>query len=228
MRMLERKKLTSGTGAAIGLALFIFGLPGHIEDAFTWRTWIVSLNISQVIGLIGVLSSILYAASDWWRPRLFKQDESEEYNSRRSEEVSIPHAAGETTSEDIRPDAADLAHTAEYTIKDRIYTRVNPEQMTDAFKDLTDVHARNLVRPYIGRWLFLDEKINNVWANERINSVTVFTKKHDISIFLGFKEEWRTSVITLQKETRIVAAGRITDIDHWHIRLEDCELYHYE
>lgn len=100
--------------------------------------------------------------------------------------------------------------------------------MTEEFEDKTDIQARESVSRYIGRWLFVDEEITDVRATTFGDSVTVFAREDDPHIHLRFEREWKIGLTQLQKGTRIVAAGRIADVERWYIRLEDCEIYYHE
>ncbi len=60
-------------GGGFGLLLFIFGVPGHIDDTVTWLKWSKASGASIALLLTSVgllLSGPLLWTSGWWYPRL--------------------------------------------------------------------------------------------------------------------------------------------------------------
>ena len=64
-------------GSIIALLLFFYGLPGHIEDAITWREWMRvikpddAVTVWQYMALGGTIPALLIATSEWWYTWLF-------------------------------------------------------------------------------------------------------------------------------------------------------------
>ena len=64
-------------GSVIALLLFFYGLPGHIEDAITWREWmrVISpddtITVWQYLALGCTIPALLVATWEWWYPKLF-------------------------------------------------------------------------------------------------------------------------------------------------------------
>ena len=112
-------------------------------------------------------------------------------------------------------------------IKDRIYTRATIERMTAEFEGKTNFQAQESISRYVGRWLFVDDTLDDVMSPTG-DSISVWVRDDDPYIVMSFNIEWQASLAVLEKGTRIVAAGQISEIGGYRIRLENCELYYYE
>ena len=60
----------------VGILLFIYGLPGHIDDAIQWQDWLRVINpdtditIWQYFALASIVPALALGASEWWWPRM--------------------------------------------------------------------------------------------------------------------------------------------------------------
>ena len=48
----------------------VWGVPGRIDDSTIWRTWLDSVNPSDLIYPAGLVFGISLVASEWWWPRI--------------------------------------------------------------------------------------------------------------------------------------------------------------
>lgn len=65
-------------GAFIGFPLFIFSIPGLVDDATTWGKWISNLpdSVQWVMVIVGfgmIVSGPTIALTEWWLPRTEKR-----------------------------------------------------------------------------------------------------------------------------------------------------------
>ena len=62
----------SSLGGIVPTAIFLFGLPEHIEDVEIWRRWFSKMSLSQTVVLFLVAGSagpLMVISSSFWWPR---------------------------------------------------------------------------------------------------------------------------------------------------------------
>ena len=86
----------------------------------------------------------------------------------------------------------------------------------------------NIIRPYIGKWLKVHNKIRDVseFKDEISIAVNISIKEsYSRSIFLRFnKKRWKAELETMKEGDRLIAEGKIREVEKYNIWLEDCEV----
>ena len=222
--MSKLRRTVGSAGLIVGPILFVFGLPGHIDDAMWWHTWITSLNLSQTLGIVALVVSLMYVSYTWWASlyvRFVRKDDGEGEQKHSDTSVVVTHV-----SSDLEPSPAVEAF-GEYAILDRIYTRTAPEQMQEEYRGKMTIQAEQAVKPYIGKWLFIDSRIDNMTIMDD-GRISMRLPGDPATVFLSFDTRWRRTLEVLERDTRIVAAGRIDDVNSLWVNVGSCELYHYQ
>ena len=75
MAWLRRASIVPQIIGWVEIALFIIGIPGHIDDGTTWARWVALVVEPPVFGLAicFVISGPLLWTSGWWFPRLVER-----------------------------------------------------------------------------------------------------------------------------------------------------------
>ena len=107
----------------------------------------------------------------------------------------------------------------------RIFVKKTGSELVEKIKDMTDVAAEPIVDSYIGLWMDVNGRINNVARG--IGTVTVYIDGGDVGpgFVLSFgKRLWFDKLKILDKGEKISAVGQIEGVSELFISLEKCEL----
>jgi hypothetical protein len=118
----------------------------------------------------------------------------------------------------------------------RDVVRVTPGWLIARFKDHTDVQAQKLVEPYIGKWIRVSGKLNNVMSSsEHFVQVTfqpaktLFERDTEdpddwAMVWMYFPKDQEADLALLPRGAPLTVLGRIDRIDAVNVHLQDCEL----
>ncbi|MCA1703930.1 MAG: OB-fold putative lipoprotein [Actinobacteria bacterium] len=110
----------------------------------------------------------------------------------------------------------------------RHIVNVTPGHLAGFFEAHTDIQARKLVESYLGQWLRVSGPLHNVSTfSYGVAFVSFVHGTYDhLTIQLIFSDqkvvENRLAVVS--RGTEITVLGQIKDVDHYVVRLENCEL----
>lgn len=106
-----------------------------------------------------------------------------------------------------------------------IPTDVTPQTLMGMFEGKTTVSARRLVQPYLGKWMKISGRFQNLGTlGSATYSVRLSTRFDHAYLFYFSKESWEHQLELLQIGQQVALVGKVTKIDEWSIVLEDCEL----
>jgi hypothetical protein len=100
------------------------------------------------------------------------------------------------------------------------------------FKDRTDLQAKPLTAPFIGKWMRLSGPLGNVLSNRPDISQVTFTRKSifdpDYEPFIVYmyfdRERWDGRLEVIPPGTNITVVGRLAEFDRVDVHLKHCEL----
>jgi hypothetical protein len=122
----------------------------------------------------------------------------------------------------------------------RHFLEVTPAFLMNLYSGHTDIQARVLTEPYLGKWIRVSGVLENIkppshpvdvarWlgTNRMIVSLKSAIKEDDTKVGRGifyFNEDWFDRIRVIPIGRRIDLAGQISDIDRTTISIENCEL----
>ena len=107
----------------------------------------------------------------------------------------------------------------------RFFTPRTPAEMVAEQEGKTSIVAQDLGERHKGNWLKVEGAISNVaeWFGDL--KVTLDSTQSQPLVFLDFDPtKWKTRLKTLDEGDRIVAVGKIGDVNDKWVSLENCEL----
>ena len=175
--------------------LFIYGIPGHIDDGLTWMGWIqiASWQLLEylLIFLVGALS--LYAVVpqrvlNWF---MNHRDQAESHQQAESDEP-------------------------------KIYTARTAGEIFSAVENLTGIGTEKFAQPHLGKWIRVQSVVKDIYPVG--NYFLVLIGEGFLTVLLSFAKEKWPSIETMTKGDRLAAEGKIRRIQNTVIDLDCCEI----
>jgi hypothetical protein len=114
----------------------------------------------------------------------------------------------------------------------REFIDASPSYLVGLCEKVMEVQAREIVRPYIGKWMKLECTLKDIWhrgIDERLifpfEDTSVRVAERDVT--LRFKAKWRRKIILLPRGTKMLVVGRISDVSRYGVTLRRCDLLEY-
>ena len=181
--------------------LFIYGIPGHIDDGLTWMGWIqiASWQLLEylLIFLVGALS--LYA--------VVPQRVLNWFMNHRDQAESHQQAESHPQAESDEP---------------KIYTVRTAAEIFSAVENLTGIEIEKFAQPHLGKWIRVQSVVKDIYPGE--NDFHVLIGEGFLTVSLKFAKEKWPSIETMTKGDRLAAEGKITKIRSATISLDCCEM----
>jgi hypothetical protein len=102
---------------------------------------------------------------------------------------------------------------------------VTPEYLITLFRENTEVQARGLVKPFLGRWINVAEPMHDVSPDT--DGITTVTLARGLVIFVHLEFNtaiWGGHIAMLKKGQVLSATGVIDDVNGVFLRLKRCEI----
>ena len=128
------------------------------------------------------------------------------------------------------PSAPDISETQKIQTQPstgRAYSIRTAQEIFESIIDCTSMQSDDIVRPYIGKWLKVNSTVQDVieLRNELSILVNVEMKEGSRTIFLRFnKKQWKARLETAKIGDRLIAEGKMKEIETFTMQLVDCEI----
>jgi hypothetical protein len=118
--------------------------------------------------------------------------------------------------------AAFFAWRKEWIRGGRGFIVVDPKSLVKLFDGRTDVYARTLIRPYVGRWTKITGEIRDIRTGPFVSLVRLLINDTPVDLELS---RWKLGpFVPLPSGTLVTVAGRISSISSISVSLRNCEL----
>jgi len=201
----------------VGLVLFLMAIRGAADSGLGIVQWSGALWIfssSRPVWIAFLLAGLFLLTVDLWAPRLL---------SRREDRTEGPVIASHIP---MMP--------AFKTKRQFLPANITPEYLTDLFDGRTDLQAKHLVEPYIGKWMRVAGLLGNVGIPDEHSTQVTFEKMGIFDgggrfethghLYMHFKPVWEDRLAVLRPKTSIAVLGRLRKLNWVEVHLEDCEL----
>jgi tRNA_anti-like len=134
------------------------------------------------------------------------------------EDVSHPLPASSVS--EAKPKAADSSAA-------RQLVDVTPEHLVGFFDTHTSIQAKELVAPYLGKWMHVSGLLGNVSGFTTFSQVTfAFGTFTSLSVYMYFhdREVVENRLVVLSRGDQVTVLGQIDRVDDTLVMLENCEL----
>jgi len=112
--------------------------------------------------------------------------------------------------------------------KGRAYSIRTAQEIFESITDCTSMHSDTIVRPYIGKWLKVNSVVQDVLEFSDELSILIDVEMKEGSsrtIFMEFnKKRWKARLETAKIGDRLIAEGKIEEIETHTMELVDCEI----
>ena len=126
------------------------------------------------------------------------------------------------------PDISETQKIQAQPSKGRAYSIRTAQEIFESIIDCTSMHSDTIVRPYIGKWLKVNSTIKDVleFSDQLSISVNVEMKEGSSrTIFMRFnKKRWKATFETTKIGDRLIAEGKMEEIDTHTMQLVDCDI----
>lgn len=156
----------------------------------------------------------------------YRQEIKERFKNPPSVTNAITTSIAQTPSPSVSP----LLETKEVqtqSLEERVYTTWTSHQLFESLqrKEFTSLQIDSMVKPHIDKWIKIDEQISNVSEYADSISITILAEGMVRIIRLDFEKiRWKPRLETLQPGDRLLAEGRITNLDQYTMSIDDCEV----
>jgi hypothetical protein len=106
----------------------------------------------------------------------------------------------------------------------RILLQLTPKQLSANFENATTAQGERAVQPYLGKWMEVTGKVNNVTHNSDNSSHISFYDGVNYFVFMFFKSEWYDHLAVLSKDQKISVRGKLLKVERRDVHLQECEL----
>ena len=184
--------------------MFLFGLPGHLDDGRAWMGWLSVLSeewqwYNFLLIFLGTITLGYAVAPEKllsWAVRQF-----------RPVPRAVPPSSGAAEQEE------------------RVFTKRAAIEILDQLKELTSVGIQKHAAPYIGKWIRIQSTIRDIDANGHFYYVHIGKKKFMPVTLLAFsKQRWGAHIETMDRGDRLAAVGKIVKLDYMAMYLDHCEI----
>ena len=108
--------------------------------------------------------------------------------------------------------------------EERVYTARTAGEFFAAVGNMTNLEIDNLIQPHLGKWLRVQNVINNIVPGDGYFVVTLGPKFSQMP-YLRFARSDANSVIeTMKRGDRIAVEGRIVGLNHMMLEMDCCEI----
>jgi hypothetical protein len=115
---------------------------------------------------------------------------------------------------------------------ERIFIDVTPAYLVGLFAGHTDIQAKPLATPFIGKWMKVSGPLGNVLSNRQTISQVTFQKGslfdrgyEFFTVYMYFdRARWDDRLAVLPPGSGITVVGRLREFDGVGVYLENCEL----
>lgn len=107
---------------------------------------------------------------------------------------------------------------------------VEPQQLTDYFRNYLTVQAQALTKPYIGKWMKVSGKLRDVTSMPNGTTLVTLGSADDLQsviplVSLQFSTDpWGDHLAVMQRGDGITALGKIESIQSYTLLLTQCEI----
>lgn len=112
--------------------------------------------------------------------------------------------------------------------------QVEPYDLCRLYKGHTDIQAKKLLEPYIGKWMHIVGSISDMTFQERIPTDEIWItavapikkdEKNAPTIFLRFDhQQWAERILTMKVGHKVKAIGKVESAESWNVSFIGCEL----
>jgi hypothetical protein len=93
------------------------------------------------------------------------------------------------------------------------------------FANLTHMEGKRLVAPYVGRWMEVEGKVDDVRDSTGFVQVAFERVTGQAMTLMYFRgKEWRQRVELLRRGDHLRVQGRINGVEAWGVDLDVCEI----
>jgi hypothetical protein len=112
------------------------------------------------------------------------------------------------------------------TSDERIFVNLTIAQLTQPFRDHTNLQAQRLFAAYKNKWLRLSGSVDEIshFSEKEINVVLAAEQPSPNLAMLYFGSKWREHLDVLTKGARIEVIGRIERASGNSVGLDECEI----
>ena len=178
--------------------MFLFGLPGHLDDGQVWVGWISMKDGWQ-----------------WWNYGLVT------LSACMLAYAVLPQRVLAWAGSYIRPSRLSHQSTRD---EERIFTERTAGELLEGVRDLTSLQRDKFTEPHIGKWIRIQNVIVDISASGGFLYVTIGPKFSPNVVLCFSREKWRGKIETMRRSDRIAAEGKIERVDLIRIWLSECEL----
>jgi len=109
--------------------------------------------------------------------------------------------------------------------EERTFVDRDPAELTGIFEEHTAIQATKRVAESIGKWIKVSGSLDYVGNFTSFVQVTFKSRSPDPIVYMYFrKRKWFDLVSVLNKGDKIIVIGRIKEIRHGELHLDNCEL----
>lgn len=212
-----------------GTILLLMAIRGAADDGLgvvEWSGAVWTFTSSQPVWIVFAIVGLFLMTVDLWAPHVLPH---------------LTHPADEPPPSEPEPQEMDAVlpdRDPEPSAPERervfVPSNITPEYLADLFDDRTDLQAKGLVEPYIGKWMKVSGPLGNVSPpNKYFTQVTLKTKgmfdgggrfeTHGY-LYMYFKPGWEERLAMLRPDTSIAVVGRLKEVNWVEVHLEHCEL----
>jgi len=107
---------------------------------------------------------------------------------------------------------------------------VTPEYLAKFFQDHTAIQAANLIEAFIGKWMKLSGRLNDVrlhrdsFASVSLRRSAVEEDVRACNVTMFFYQPWFDRLAILKRGEELTVIGRIDKVDALSLILEECEI----
>ena len=105
---------------------------------------------------------------------------------------------------------------------DRIIANVSPKDLHEIFKKNLHFQAKQLVAPYVGKWIRASGEVDDIIIHETY--ITIYLEGQISYAVYHFDPAWKGRIEILKAADRINILGQIEKVDTSGVNLEHCEL----
>jgi hypothetical protein len=110
----------------------------------------------------------------------------------------------------------------------RVLVDVNPQYLTDFFREHTDIQAKKLLEAFIGKWMRVSGPVGDVYANDENNATVYFNPptygRTRVLMYFNDKATIDDRLRVLKKGDRVTVIGQIDWAWPQQLELDNCEL----
>lgn len=186
----------------------------------------VTVKIAGVIVVVILAGLAAYYSERLQRKRV--ERERSQHGDRDAKTTAIMAISAAPTSLATRPEVREAEKEEKIFVGDGI----NPEYLLGFFEQHTAAQAQNATKDYVGKWMKVSGRVEQVSATYADFAQVTFGPKKvlsvewtdHITVYMHFRRTWKDRALILKRGEIITTIGQINRIETLVLQLDNCEL----